>query len=410
MQCSVCYEPFDIRERRPKIVPCGHTFCLQCLTLFQTNECPTCRTEFRWPPNDLTDNFLALEETADMKFVQRAMWCETCCDAPRVECIEKHDVCSSRTAQSRLEGELVAALRAEQRALGRDRDARARMVSAVGLVLDSLEEQADEANAAVAEELRLMTRAGCRSPAGGNGGVKAAKMAIRTSENRAAALQEALSVLDGTEAVLKVKCGGRWRSFSVDLTEEEPQPPQPAADEQAQAQAQAVSGTDACRRDRSRLLMYVAYALTRRPLPGMRQSSTFVVRLAVKAPRLEALPDVVVEFDEMPSRQNLLEAWGKGWRRYSICRSCLESVHTQAFTPQPPEAEEAAIERGALCVGRSSGKFYFILCNDMRAKFCLPLTANFRVVGRVVENLSSLDEAVKSTIVASDTVRIVPKL
>lgn len=99
----------------------------------------------------------------------------------------------------------------------------------------------------------------------------------------------------------------------------------------------------------------------------------------------------------------------QGWRRYPICRSCLESFHAESFTPQPPAAEDAAIEKGAVCVGRSSGKFYFILCDDMKTKFCLPLGSSFRVVGRVVANLASLEAAVKSVASSAEVIEIIPK-
>jgi hypothetical protein len=31
MECVVCFEMYSSAERRPKILPCGHTFCLSCV-------------------------------------------------------------------------------------------------------------------------------------------------------------------------------------------------------------------------------------------------------------------------------------------------------------------------------------------------------------------------------------------
>ncbi|KAK3924993.1 putative RING finger protein [Frankliniella fusca] len=398
MQCAVCYESYDICERRPKITPCGHTFCLQCLLLFESNECPTCRAAFNCEPAGLTDNFLALEETADMKFVQRTLWCETCCDAPRLECVEGHDVCSARAALSRCEGEYLGVLRAEQALLGREREARARMRLAQEASADALEERAAAGVGVIADHLRdagqVWRAAG--GGAGSSSGVKAVRAAIRASESRAAAMRDALAVLDATEARIIVKCNGEWRSFSMDLGADAPAPaPAPAPADEASV-------------DRSKLILFTAYALSRSLPPHVQQRTTFALTAAVSSTRAGALPDVTIEFDELPARDALAEQWAKGWRRYSICRRCLESRHSQTFTPQPPDAEGAAIERGAVCVGRSTGKYYFILCDDMRDKFLFPLAVSFKVLGRVVANLGSLETAVRLA-QSSDVISVLPK-
>ena len=31
LECQICSEPFDENDRKPKILPCHHTFCLQCM-------------------------------------------------------------------------------------------------------------------------------------------------------------------------------------------------------------------------------------------------------------------------------------------------------------------------------------------------------------------------------------------
>lgn len=42
LECQVCFERYDADSRRPKIIPCGHTFCLSCLCA-SDNKCPNCR-------------------------------------------------------------------------------------------------------------------------------------------------------------------------------------------------------------------------------------------------------------------------------------------------------------------------------------------------------------------------------
>ncbi|CAJ0950584.1 unnamed protein product, partial [Mesorhabditis belari] len=55
VSCEVCLEPFQPTQRPPKILPCGHNFCSQCLFslcchqeyyLLDSINCPTCRRQF----------------------------------------------------------------------------------------------------------------------------------------------------------------------------------------------------------------------------------------------------------------------------------------------------------------------------------------------------------------------------
>lgn len=45
-ECRICFNDFDEAERRPRNLPCGHTFCTQCIAgTFRVNRfmCPSCR-------------------------------------------------------------------------------------------------------------------------------------------------------------------------------------------------------------------------------------------------------------------------------------------------------------------------------------------------------------------------------
>ncbi|ESO92190.1 hypothetical protein LOTGIDRAFT_121171, partial [Lottia gigantea] len=49
-ECSICFGSFE----KPKIVPCGHTFCLWCIERFiadktKTFPCPICNQDIRIP-------------------------------------------------------------------------------------------------------------------------------------------------------------------------------------------------------------------------------------------------------------------------------------------------------------------------------------------------------------------------
>ncbi|KAL3990251.1 hypothetical protein ACH3XW_30980 [Acanthocheilonema viteae] len=55
IRCEICFEPFHIKKRLPKLLPCEHNFCEQCIIslcchqqyyLLDSINCPTCRSEF----------------------------------------------------------------------------------------------------------------------------------------------------------------------------------------------------------------------------------------------------------------------------------------------------------------------------------------------------------------------------
>ncbi|KAK3920277.1 E3 ubiquitin-protein ligase TRIM32 [Frankliniella fusca] len=68
LPCDICFEHFDCKVHRPKVLPCGHTVCLKCVenpTLGRI--CPKCRKGFTTGPADLLDNMyvLSVMETVD---------------------------------------------------------------------------------------------------------------------------------------------------------------------------------------------------------------------------------------------------------------------------------------------------------------------------------------------------------
>nr|XP_045610751.1 tripartite motif-containing protein 65-like [Procambarus clarkii] len=47
-ECSVCFNNYDDNQLRPRTLPCGHTFCSQCIDNANKNgqlTCPSCRAE-----------------------------------------------------------------------------------------------------------------------------------------------------------------------------------------------------------------------------------------------------------------------------------------------------------------------------------------------------------------------------
>jgi len=70
LSCAVCFEPFSLTERIPKMLHCFHTFCSKCLEALLKDDssriiCPTCRRETiattkvdGFPPNYTLIEFL----------------------------------------------------------------------------------------------------------------------------------------------------------------------------------------------------------------------------------------------------------------------------------------------------------------------------------------------------------------
>ncbi|XP_034230463.1 uncharacterized protein LOC117639170 [Thrips palmi] len=61
LHCPLCIEKYDLSERKPKILDCGHTNCLDCLSKFVKKSgrtCPQCRQPFAEAPFFIKDNYL----------------------------------------------------------------------------------------------------------------------------------------------------------------------------------------------------------------------------------------------------------------------------------------------------------------------------------------------------------------
>ncbi|KAK3913177.1 E3 ubiquitin-protein ligase RNF183 [Frankliniella fusca] len=60
-QCDICFFPFNLNRHRPKMLPCGHTICAECvLNPGLQMKCPSCRKVITGDPGNLPDNILAI--------------------------------------------------------------------------------------------------------------------------------------------------------------------------------------------------------------------------------------------------------------------------------------------------------------------------------------------------------------
>ena len=47
MSCMICFNQYDHSNRKPYMLSCPHTFCLSCVNLMVTNNCPTCNARIQ---------------------------------------------------------------------------------------------------------------------------------------------------------------------------------------------------------------------------------------------------------------------------------------------------------------------------------------------------------------------------
>lgn len=55
-ECPICCDVYNSKNRIPKITPCGHSLCFECLSKLTTNRCPECREPF--PSNIKISKFI----------------------------------------------------------------------------------------------------------------------------------------------------------------------------------------------------------------------------------------------------------------------------------------------------------------------------------------------------------------
>lgn len=109
--CSLCFEKFNMQARLPKVTPCGHTFCLDCLNKAVKKSgriCPHCRSSFEEAPFFLQSNFQICQvlgdEPSDSKeepapsAVAYRFYCHRCDDNATERCLLDHHEVSDKTS------------------------------------------------------------------------------------------------------------------------------------------------------------------------------------------------------------------------------------------------------------------------------------------------------------------------
>ena len=102
-ECSICMEVYT----DPRVLPCGHTFCRQCIVasgrlvfnwhgIFFVLACPVCRKELKLPHNEVADlpkNFALLDMPEPKELLSEACSGDVV-KAATVYCVEcEHKLC-----------------------------------------------------------------------------------------------------------------------------------------------------------------------------------------------------------------------------------------------------------------------------------------------------------------------------
>ena len=72
VMCPICFDHYNDKEKIPRILTCGHTFCQHCLMDLRTSNiltCPTCRNYFSPDVKQLIKNFTILDYLYSEKHV-----------------------------------------------------------------------------------------------------------------------------------------------------------------------------------------------------------------------------------------------------------------------------------------------------------------------------------------------------
>lgn len=110
MHCDGCRLHFDEAERRPKVMSCGHTLCIACLSARKM--CDIHKQDIL-DVNGLPDNFYIISllkgNRADKQ--KRRFYCITCKATAQPTCEDEHDICSLEKARKTEVGPMLEVVR-----------------------------------------------------------------------------------------------------------------------------------------------------------------------------------------------------------------------------------------------------------------------------------------------------------
>ena len=101
MNCEICKEKYNQGSRIPKVLPCGHTYCINCISGLNScnfTVCPHDKTEFPYYVENLPTNLILLDMISNIEEEKNS---KSCVNGHRLDPISegitvKCDVCLKR--------------------------------------------------------------------------------------------------------------------------------------------------------------------------------------------------------------------------------------------------------------------------------------------------------------------------
>ena len=62
-ECGICFKPYNHNEKKPTSMPCGHTFCAECIRKLYKHgvlQCPYDKVNHQVNPDTLSVNYQVL--------------------------------------------------------------------------------------------------------------------------------------------------------------------------------------------------------------------------------------------------------------------------------------------------------------------------------------------------------------
>lgn len=59
-ECGICFKPYNHHDKKPLSLPCGHSFCLECMKRMSKHlaiQCPYDKTSHQFLPENLPVNY-----------------------------------------------------------------------------------------------------------------------------------------------------------------------------------------------------------------------------------------------------------------------------------------------------------------------------------------------------------------
>ncbi|KAK3921409.1 E3 ubiquitin-protein ligase SH3RF1 [Frankliniella fusca] len=392
LECQVCFERYDSDSRRPKILSCGHTFCLSCLCA-SDNKCSNCRIPFRGSPMNLPDNFILLSATDNAPPPKKkAFWCLDCKKGADAECEDSHTICSMKKIISEQIGDLTDTVRdqltKEENLLGQLVVKLAAVKVALHNATPSVEREVTAHNIAIEEIGKMIQSIPDIENNPKDDSLESLKTKLSTSKDRLPILEKKVQLLDMlSDCEIRVKPTGsetEW-DLKINITSDE------VSDDMKALFYLLYKNIGHKHFDFPESISLPCAGDAAAPLPTTVTPSpngTCIVQVTQNARMLGHIAISVVD-SLPPQKKNLIMKGLNGVKMYPKTADALTgSMRADVFL----HGNNVKLSKGAVCIARSPLQPLSIFVQKPTS---VPKTMIY-VWGKVVENLALLESIVQN--------------